>query len=348
MKTLLAIGNEKDWDSYLKFHRQRRLLRKYQFKFAATDYESILNDEFPPVTTNTVIVFLFFPFDYWDAHIEPERYRGAYGNREFYSKLKAFWKTVNRKIRKHYSDKKVCFINAPENVSTERDKAVTKQLLSKADIRTPRSYRAVDVKRIMEMLDRGKKLFIKVRYGSMGKGITYLEKGKWYSNFGFRANKIMNRHSDYGWKFREITGDRRFLKQLLKEDVVIEEAVPRWLIEGKQFDLRCLLFFGKIIYMYPRSSEGKNVTTNVSQGASSETMAFLKDVPQNLIRKAGKDALAAAGALGLNFAGVDIMLDPQERVPVVIELNAFPGFPKVRTFNLARHLIQEIGERKWK
>jgi glutathione synthase/RimK-type ligase-like ATP-grasp enzyme len=52
--------------------------------------------------------------------------------------------------------------------------------------------------------------------------------------------------------------------------------------------------------------------------------------------------------MGLNFAGVDILLDPDKQEPVVIELNAFPGFPKVRTFNLAKYLIREIGGRRWK
>jgi len=348
MKTLLAIGDEKDWDSYLKFCKQRRLLKRYQFKFVTTNYDSVLNSDFPVITTHTVVVFLFFPFIYWDAHIEPKKYAGAYGNREFYSKLKAFWKTVDQRIRKHYGDKKLFFVNLPETIPTERDKAATRRLLLKAGIRTPRAYRGCNVKRILALLVEDRNLFIKARYGSMGKGVTYLEKGKWCTNFGFRANKIVNRHSDYGWKFREITGNRRFLKELLKEDVVIEEAVPRWLIRGKQFDLRCLLLFGKVLYIYPRSNAAEKVTSNVSQGANSETMAFLKGVPQNLIRKAEKAALAAAGVLGLNFAGVDIMLDPDERVPIVIELNAFPGFPRVRTFNLARHLIRGIGERKWK
>jgi len=59
-------------------------------------------------------------------------------------------------------------------------------------------------------------------------------------------------------------------------------------------------------------------------------------------------ALKAAKTLKLNFAGVDIMLDPRGQEPVVIEVNGFPGFPKIRTFNLGRYLIAEIGRRKWK
>ncbi|GAG51692.1 unnamed protein product, partial [marine sediment metagenome] len=107
--------------------------------------------------------------------------------------------------------------------------------------------------------------------------------------------------------------------------------------------------FGKVLYMYPRSNNEKNITTNVSQGGRSETMSFLKGIRGELIKKAEKTAVRAAAALGLNFTGVDIMLDPYRQEAVVIELNAFPGFPKMRRFNLVRYLIAEIAaRRRWR
>ena len=347
-KTLLAIGDTKDWDSYLKFCRQRRLLKKYNCAFATTDYDSVLNGDCPNIASKTIIIFLFFPFVYWDREIEPTTYPGLYGNKRFYSQLKRFWKIVAKKLEEHYEGKKIHFVNSPANIPTERDKKLTKQILARAHIRAPRSYRATDIRAIMRLLRKGKNLFIKVRYGSMGKGITYLEENKWRTNFCFRGNRILNRHSDYGWRFRNVTGNRIFLRQLLKADIIIEEAIPRWLIGNTHFDLRLHVFFDKILYVCPRRNAVSNVTTNVSQGATSETMAFLKGIRRDLIRKAERTAIRAAKALGLDFAGVDILLDPHEQEPVVIEVNAFPGFPKVRTFNLARYLIAEIGTRRWK
>ncbi len=347
-KTLLAIGDSKDWDSYLKLHRQGHLLKRYKLDYVTTDYDSILNDDFPNITSDTIIIFLFFPFVYWDRHIEPKRYPGIYGNRRFYAKLKTFWRNVGEKLDQHYKGKTIHYVNSPENIPTERDKTLTKELLAGAHIETPRSHTGAAIREVLRLLRQGKKLFIKVRYGSMGKGITYLEEDKWHTNFGFRGNRIINRHSDRGWRFRDITGNRAFLKQLLKEDVIIEEAVPHWLIDSLQFDLRILVFFGKILYMYPRCNTVQSVTTNVSQGATSETMAFLKGIRKSLIRKAERTGVRSAKTLGLNFAGVDILLDPARQVPVVIEVNGFPGFPKVKTFDLAGHLIREIGERTWR
>ncbi|MBA7485421.1 hypothetical protein ES707_20967 [subsurface metagenome] len=347
-KTLLAIGDIGDWDSYAKFHKKRRLLKEHEFGFVAADYDAVLNDDLPAITSKTIVILLFFPFVYWDRHIEPRSYAGVYGNRRFYAKWKKFWRVVAGKLRRHYKGKKIHFVNSPENIPPERDKQLTKEILAAAHVPTPRSYRTTSTRTILRLLRQGKPLFIKVRYGSMGKGITYLEEQKWLTNFCFRGGRILNRHSDYGWRFRNVTGNERFLRQLLKEDVVIEEAVPRWLIRGVHFDLRALVFFGRILYMIPRSNVGQNVTTNVSQGARPWTMSFLEGISEELIGKARTTAVRATRALGLNFAGVDIMLDPHRQAPIVIELNAFPGFPKVRTFNLAKSLITEIGNRRWK
>lgn len=338
----------KDWDSYLKFYKQRRLLSKCGCGFVTADYDAVLNGDLPSVPSSTIIVLLFFPVVYWDRHIEPRTYSGVYGNRRFYAEFKRFWTMVAAKLQQHYGGRRIHYVNSPQNIPAERDKQLTKEILAAAHVPTTRWYRTTSTRTILRLLREGRQLFIKVRYGSMGKGVTYLEEQKWRTNFTFRAGRILNRHSDYGWRFRDVTGNEKFLRQLLKEDVVIEEAVPRWFIRGAHFDLRALVFFGRIVYMYPRSNTAQNVTTNVSQSAKSERMSFLGGIRKDLIRKARTTAVRAARALGLNFAGVDMMLDPRKQEPVVIELNAFPGFPKVRTFNLARSLMIEIGNRRWK
>ena len=80
--TLLAIGDEKDWDSYLKLLRQGHLLRKHGVRFVTADYDAVLGDNLPAVKTEVLVVFLFFPFEYWDRHIEPRRYAGIYGSKD--------------------------------------------------------------------------------------------------------------------------------------------------------------------------------------------------------------------------------------------------------------------------
>ncbi|MCK4245470.1 MAG: hypothetical protein KAX20_07590, partial [Candidatus Omnitrophica bacterium] len=75
--------------------------------------------------------------------------------------------------------------------------------------------------------------------------------------------------------------------------------------------------------------------------------SFLKGIRKDLLKKAERSAIKAIKALGLSFGGVDIMLDSNEKDAIVIEINTFPGFPKMKRFNLPKYVIKEIGK-KWK
>ncbi|MBW2984170.1 hypothetical protein KY361_03590 [Candidatus Woesearchaeota archaeon] len=347
MKTLLAVGELRDWDSYKKFYRQRRLFSKYGFRFKSVDYADILKDKLPKIKAREVVIFFFFPFTYWDKKIETKIYKGVYGNVSFYNKFKEFWKIIYDKINSFYPDKRIFYVNHPAGISLDRDKEATKKLLSGRGVQVSKPYFTRDLDKITGLLDQGKKLFVKVRYGSMGKGITYLEKDRWFTNFRFRSGRIISKKSDYGWTFKEITGNKRFLRELLKQDIIIEETVNPWLLKGRKFDLRLYVCFGKVLYIYPRSNDTKEITTNISQGATGENSKFLHSIPPRIIEEAVKNAIKATKAMNLNFAGVDIMPNVDCKSVTVIEVNTFPGFPKVRKFNLAKYLIREIVSQKW-
>ncbi|MBD3164280.1 hypothetical protein GF323_03705 [Candidatus Woesearchaeota archaeon] len=341
-KTLLAVGDWKDFDTFRKFCKSRRFFYNSGISLKKTDYWKLLGGDLPKLNTQELIVFLFFPFEYWDKHIEPKQYKGIYGNKAFYEKFRSFWKDVKKSLDSFYKDKKISYINPPESLATDRDKELTKEIVSRSGILVPKRFHNNKVGGVIGLLDKGYKLFIKVRFGSMGKGITYLEKGRWMTNFRFRNGRIVNKHSDYGWSFIDITANKKFLSRLLRKDIIIEEAINPLLIRGRKFDLRMYVFRDSVLYSYGRSNDAEAVTTNISQGAKGEKTSFIRLLPKRQLEAAKKAAVKAIKSLGLGFGGVDMMLCADRKSAMFIEINTFPGFPRARRFNLSRFLIKEI------
>jgi len=345
--TVLVLGDESDWESYSRFCKQLQKHRSKKMKWVTATYDSLEKRELPIIESDTLIIYLFFPFTYWDKYIEGEGYKGVYGNVEFYNKFRVFWSEIHRILKKVYRGKKIRFINHPLKIAIDRDKELTKTILSENGVNIPIPYYTREYKDILKLVNQeNKKLFLKVRYGSMGKGITYLEKGNWKTNFRFKGNKIINPPSDYGWTFIDITDDVEFLKELLTKDIVIEEAIDSYKLDGIIFDLRLYMFYDEVLYIFPRTNKKDAITANISQGGHGRSTQFLKKFPKNVINKAAKAGIRTMKAMDVNFAGVDVMISKDLRV-YVIELNSFPGFTKASRFNLSKRIIQNIEDRKW-
>ena len=345
--TVLVLGDESDWESYNRFCKSVQKHHSKKLNWVTATYDLLEKDKLPVIKTSTLVIYLFFPFTYWDKHVEKEGYSDVYGNVEFYNKFRVFWSEIHRTLRKVYCGKKIFFINHPLKLAIDRDKELTKTILSENGINTPIPYFTRDYKDILKLVEReNKKLFLKVRYGSMGKGITYMEKGNWKSNFRFEGGKILSPRSDHGWTFIDITDNVKFLKEILTKDLVIEEAVDSYELDDFIFDLRLYVFYDEVLYILPRTNEKGAITANISQGGKGRTTRFLKKFPKNIINKAVTSGIKTIEAMDVNFAGVDVMISKDFKI-YVIELNTFPGFPKESRFNLSRRIIQRIEGKKW-
>ncbi|RKY42509.1 MAG: hypothetical protein DRP85_02525 [Candidatus Makaraimicrobium thalassicum] len=339
--TILAIGDPPDYDSFRKFDKERKYILEQGFNYKAVDYEELFNAEDLGISTGKVIVFLFFPFYYWNRNIEHRGYRGIYGNLSFCRKFSRFSEDLIARIESVLPGKDLFFINDPRVSSLYRDKLLAQEALSGSGINVPQRIDTRSVRVVKNLLGDGRKMYIKPRYGSMGKGITFLEKDNWQTNFRFRENRIANIRSDQGWKFHGITGNTGFLKSLLCKDVIIEEAVELFNLKGFKVDFRVYCFLDKVLYIYPRKNNIDSVTTNISQGGKGDPK-LLRVMPRKIISKINRQSLKTMKVLKLNFAGIDIAIDSNMENIYVLDVNMFPGFPKRRTFKLARSMVSGL------
>ena len=339
--TILAVGDRADYDSHQKLDKEKKFILQSGFDYRSISYKKLLSRGIPKINTEKVIIFLFFPFLYWNNNIEHRKYKGMYGNRMFYKKFLTFWNKVKTIIKKHLEDKNVFFVMHPSLCGVYRDKLLVAKKFSDVGIPRPELFNFSNANKITALLEKGHSLFLKPQFGSMGKGITFLSRLRWQTNFGFKDNKIISRRSDKGWKFKDISGNTKFLSKLIKGDILIERAIDSFLLGKNKIDIRVYVFFNKVIYLYPRRNKVDNVTTNISQGAKGDP-SILDKLPKTIKYKVKKLAIDVAKTLGLNLVGMDIMIDRNLNEVYVIDVNLFPGFPKRKTFNLSQHMINEL------
>ncbi len=193
------------------------------------------------------------------------------------------------------------------------DKAMTSFLLHRAGVPTPPTWAVEDraqVGRIlMKQLAKGQRLVVKPLFGSQGKGLRRIDE--------------------------------------MPAEPPIDAGVAylqRWLPpQGEVFqDWRVLVAGNRAVAAMRR--ESRHWVTNIAQGAKPRPVDLDDDANADLARS----AVLAARALGMDYAGVDLMRDAEGR-PWVIEVNGVPawrGLQRVSTINIADVLVADLFERK--
>ncbi len=196
-------------------------------------------------------------------------------------------------------------INQPQGIANSRDKLMAHQLLASAGIDIPITGFASSPKDTRGIIDTvgSIPLIIKLAESSQGRGVILAETKK-------AAETVIS-------AFRG-----------LKANFLVQEFIE----ESKGEDLRCLVLGGKVIGAIKRLNKGGgDFRSNIHQGGIPEKT--------QLSRKERSIAVRATKALGLSFAGVDILRS--KRGPLVLEVNSSPGIQSLEK-TLERNISQEI------
>lgn len=179
-------------------------------------------------------------------------------------------------------------LNESVAIGRSRDKLRALQLLARAGIGLPITAFANDPRRAEEVIAEvgGTPVVIKLLEGTQGMGVILAETEA-------SAKSIIEAFS------------------AANVDIMIQEFVR----EANATDVRAFVVGGRIVAAMKRMGKSGDFRSNLHRGGRAE--------PVELFEEEKATALKAAGALGLNVCGVDMLRS--NRGPMVLEVNSSPG-----------------------
>lgn len=198
--------------------------------------------------------------------------------------------------------------NPSQAITRSRDKLRCMQILSGAGLGLPTTgfaRMASDVDDLINMVG-GVPLVIKLLEGTQGIGVVLAETKK-------AASSVIE--AFYG----------------LGNNILIQEYIK----EAKGTDIRAFVVDGKVVGAMKRTAKEGEFRSNLHRGGSAEII--------KLTRQQRETAIAAAKAMGLTVAGVDML--PSARGPLILEVNSSPGLEgieKATNKDIASEIIQYL------
>lgn len=198
-------------------------------------------------------------------------------------------------------------------ITRSRNKLRSLQVLSKAGVGLPKTIFANhpkngDVTQLIKLVG-GPPVVIKLLEGTQGIGVVLAETTK-------AARSTIE--AFYG----------------LKKHVLVQEFVA----ESKGSDLRAFVVGGRVVGAIKRQSVDGEFRSNIHRGGNAVAVELTPDEEQT--------AIAAARALGLKVAGVDML--SSGRGPLVLEVNSSPGLEGIETatsIDVATEIIAYIEDK---
>ncbi|GAC31560.1 30S ribosomal protein S6--L-glutamate ligase [Paraglaciecola polaris] len=205
-------------------------------------------------------------------------------------------------------------VNESVAISRSRDKLRSMQLLSRKGIGLPRTGFAHSPDNIKDLISNvgGAPVVIKLLEGTQGIGVVLADTNK-------AAEGIIEAFMG------------------IKANILVQEYIK----EAGGADIRCFVVGGKVVAAMKRQGAPGEFRSNLHRGGSA-TLVKLTSVER-------ATAVAAAGAMGLNVCGVDLLRSSHG--PVVMEVNSSPGLEGIEAAtskDVANMIIEFIENKKSK
>lgn len=194
-------------------------------------------------------------------------------------------------------------------ITRSRDKLRAAQILAKYDVDTPKTLVSRNTSDIDDLLEQiGLPVIIKLARGTHGNGVILADTRK-AAKSALQAFYLYNED-----------GTNILLQEYIKESAGM--------------DIRAFVVGNQVVASMKRASLDDDFRSNLHQGG--------EGTPVKLTPLEKKTALKAARAMGLHICGVDLMRS--ERGPLVLEVNASPGFgiEKVTGRDVASKIIEYV------
>lgn len=219
----------------------------------------------------------------------------------------------------------VHFLNEPTAILCALDKVYTQRKLTGAGLKTtPLLSDALstfdDLAAILCRQKRGG--FLKPRYGSGAGGIMAVRynhrRDEWvaYTTMSWEGGRVCNAK-----RICRLTNRKEIAtlaEEVIRCGAVLEEWMAKEKLEGENYDLRVVCRGDEVDYVVVRCSDGAITNLHLNNKARLfEELSLAPSVREELFCR----SITAMKALGLRYAGIDVLIARNTDTPYIIEVN---------------------------
>jgi glutathione synthase/RimK-type ligase-like ATP-grasp enzyme len=223
-------------------------------------------------------------------------------------------------------------MNHPEDIAVMFDKPACHQIFSQNNIPVPRSLGKINnYEHLREEMEKQgiERVFVKLSHGSAASGVVAYRANSRFESAITTVERVREDGNTLLYNSRKIRNYTHreeitdIMNILTAEGVQVEEWLPKAHLQGCGFDVRVVVINGEAQHIVVRL--GKSPMTNLHLGNErGDTEEFLEKVGVENWEKMKRTCENAAKLFSNSlYCGVDLLILPDWKQHVILEINAF-------------------------